>query len=220
MKYLLSLVVGLIVGVAAAVALLYFNPLTQRGGEPAGTPDWSLDFALSPSATWLATHDERLGLPVVPPDAPLLWEGGIKGTVLAAMPLHDASGRFAAFASRIAVPSAATEFLHSGLLVDNFWLISIPGQGSMFMHAVNNEWPLLRDTLVRVDLLRREWHGPGDYAPTVGPGNDGAVVEGLSGSLAGRSGHGRERVALASYGGSLAALSGELILDLEGSSWR
>jgi hypothetical protein len=84
------------------------------------------------------------------------------------------------------------------------------------MHAVNNEWPLVRDTLVRVDLLKRDWKGPGSYAPTVGPGEDGAKVTGLSGSLAGRTGHGRERSALDNYSGSLAALSGELHLDLEG----
>ena len=84
------------------------------------------------------------------------------------------------------------------------------------MHAVNNEWPLVRDTLVRVDLLRREWRGSEAYAPTVGPGADGANVVGLSGGLAGRTGHGRERLALDDYTGSLAALSGEIHLDLEG----
>jgi len=95
-------------------------------------------------------------LPVVPADVPLLWEKGIKGSLLTALPLRDAAGRLAAFGTRITVPSAATELLLAGVLVDEFWLISVPGQGSLFMHAVNNEWPLLRDTLVRVDLLRRE----------------------------------------------------------------
>jgi len=216
MKYVLALILGLIAGAAVAIAALYFNPLTQGSAEPAGSPDWSLQFGLAPAATWIATHDEKLGLPAVPADVPLLWENGIKGSLLTALPLHDASGRLAAFGTRITVPSAATEFLHSGLLVDDYWLISIPGQGTLFMHAVNNQWPLVRDTLVRVDLLRRDWHGPGSYAPTVGPGADGASITGLSGNLAGRTGHGRERSALDNYTGSFAALSGELNLDLEG----
>ena len=67
-----------------------------------------------------------------------------------------------------------------------------------------------------VDLLNRDWKGPGAYAPTVGPGEDGASVTGLSGNFAGRTGHGRERRAIDNYTGSLAALSGELQLDLEG----
>jgi hypothetical protein len=220
MKYVLSLLVGIVAGAALAIAALYFNPLTQGDAEPEGTPDWTFDFAITPAATWIATHDERLDLPVVPADVPLLWEDGIKGSLLTALPLHDASGRFAAFGSRITVPSAATEFLSAGLLVDDYWLISIPGQGSVFVHAVNNDWPLVRDTLVRVDLLRRDWQGPGNYAPTVGPGDAGASVTGLSGSLAGRTGHGRERLTLAHYNGSLSALSGEIVLDLEGQAAR
>jgi hypothetical protein len=216
MKYILSLIAGLVAGAALAVAALYFNPLTQRSAEPSGAPDWSLKFGLAPAAMWIATHDEKLDLPLAPADVPRLYEDGIEGMLLTALPLHDSSGRFAASASRITVPSSATEFLRSGLLVDDYWLISIPGQGTLFVHAVNNEWPLVRDTLVRVDLLRREWRGSEAYAPTVGPGADGANVVGLTGGLAGRTGHGRERLVLENYSGSLAALAGEIHLDLEG----
>ena len=215
MKYVLALLAGLIAGAVAAIAALYFNPLTQRSAEPGGSPDWSLQFGLAPAATWIATHDEKLSLPVVPSEAPLLWEPGIKGSLLTALPLHDASGRLAAFGTRVTVPSAATEFLRAGLLVDDYWLISIPGQGTLFMHAVSNEWPLLRDTMVRVDLLRRDWKGPGAYAPTVGPGAEGASIMGLSGAFAGSRGQGRERLALDNYSGSLSTLTGELHLDLE-----
>jgi hypothetical protein len=218
MKYILSLLFGLVIGAALAVAVLYFNPLTQRGVEPSGDADWSFEFALTPSATWIATHDARLELPVVPADVPLLWEVGIKGSLVTAMPLQNAAGQLAALASRITVPSAATEFLRSGLLVDDFWLITVPGQGTLFMHSVNNDWPLLRDTLVRVDLLGRDWQGPGAYTPTVGPADEGARVAGLSGSFAGRAGHGRERLALHDYSGSLSALSGELLVSLNGQA--
>jgi hypothetical protein len=215
MKYVLCLLFGLVVGAALAVTALFFNPLTRGDAEPKGAADWSLNYALAPAATWIATHDERLDLPRVPDDVPLLWESGIKGSLLAAMPLHDASGRFAAFGTRISVPSAATEFLRSGLLVDDFWLISFPGQGSIFVHALSNEWPLLRDTLVSVDWLGQNWQGPGAYAPTVGPGADGARLSGMSGSFAGKTGHGRERLGLDEYAGKLTALSGELVLDFD-----
>jgi hypothetical protein len=217
MKYVLGLLLGLVAGVAVAVAAIYFNPLTRGAGEAPAGADRSFDYTLAPADTWIATHDQRLDLPVTPADAPLLWETGIKGTLLTALPLRDASGSLAAFGSRIVVPSGATEFLRAGLLVDDFWLISIPGQGSIFVHAVNNQWPLLRDTLVRVDWLRRSWQGPGEYGPTIGPGNDGASLSGLSGSFAGRTGHARERVALPAYAGRFDALSGELLLDLDGS---
>jgi len=216
MKYVLSLLAGLLAGSALAVAALYFNPLTRQSVEPAGFPDLAFKFGMAPAATWIATHEEKSKLPVVPAGVPLLWESGIEGSLLTALPLHDASGHFAALGTRIAVPSAATEFLRAGLLVDEYWLISIPGQGTLFMHAVNNEWPLVRDTVVRVDLLRRDFRGAAVYAPTVGPGAGGASVAGLSGSLAGRTGHGRARLALDNYSGSLVTLTGELHLDLAG----
>ena len=215
MKYVLSLLFGLVAGAAAAMALLYFNPLTQRQGEPAARADRSLGYSMSAADTWLATHDRQIDLPVIPVDVPLLWENGIKGTLLGAMPLRDAGGQVVAYGSRITAPSGASELLRAGVLVDDFWLLSFPGEGSIFVHAVNNEWPLLRDTLVDVDLLGRRFTGPAHYGPTVGPAAAGARVQGLSGSFAGTVGNARERVALETYAGSFAGLAGELLLDLD-----
>ena len=215
MRYVIALVVGLVIGAAAALALLYFNPLTQRQVQAGATPARSLGYSMQSADTWLATHDRQIDLPVVPADVPLLWEDGIKGMVLGAMPLRDASGHVAAYGTRVTAPSASTEFLRAGLLVDDFWLISYPGEGSIFVHAVNNEWPLLRNTLVAVDLLGRSYTGPEHYAPTVGPVAAGARVQGLNGRFAGAGGHARERVALDGYAGSFAGLRGELLFNLD-----
>lgn len=214
MKYLLSLVLGLMLGVAAAGALLYFNPLTRRQERAAPDADWVLSYSLAGTDTWISTHDERLDLPVLPKGVPLLWETGIKGMLLAAMPLEDAGSDLSAAGTRISVPSTQTEFLRAGLLVDDFWLISVPGRGSIFVHAVNNQWPLLRDTVVKVNWLHRSWSGPGEYGPTRGPEATGAEVVGMTGEYAGARGRGRERLSLDSYSGSLAELSGELRLDV------
>jgi hypothetical protein len=212
MKYVLSLFLGLAVGAAAAGSLLYFNPLTRSQGGDEKESDWSLSYSLSADESWLSTHDQRVDLPLKPANVSLLRESGIKGTILAAMPMHGARGTAAA--SRISVPSSGTEFLRAGVLVEDYWLISVPGEGSVFVHSLNNQWPLLRDTIVRVDWLQREWAGPGRYAPTRGPDRAGARVVGVSGSFVGASGHAAERLSLAEYDGSLTQLSGELLLDV------
>ena len=216
MRYLVSLFFGLALGAATALAALYFNPLTQSAAKPVANPEWRLDYAFGPRNTWLFTHDRRVDLPVVPPTAPLLYEQGIKGALLAAMPLSDPAGSTDAAATRISVPSSSTEFLRSGLLVEDHWLISVPGRGTLYVNAVNNQWPLLRDTVVRVDWLRRNF-AAGSYAPTRGPGARGATVSGLTGAYAGARGNASEQLSLASYQGSLETLTGQLAIDLADS---
>jgi hypothetical protein len=213
-KYALSLIFGLAAGAATAIVLLYFNPLTRSQQRSSSDADWALQYSLGAPDVWLSTHDARLDLPLVPKNVPQLWEAGIKGTFLAALPLVDAAGGVGAAGSRISVPSARTEPVRAGLFVDDYWLISVPGQGSVFVHAVNNQWPLLRDTVVRVDWLHREWKGPGEYRPTVGPEATGATVVGLTGRFANTRGRGREHLSLDTYDGSLARLSGQLMLDV------
>jgi len=217
MRYLLAFVVGTLVGVCTAGALIYFNPLTRGQSLPANDAPWTLDYSFDPARNWIATHDRGLALGVAPAEVPLLWESGIRRSFLYAMPLGDAAGGPAAAATRISVPSPQTEFLQSGLLVDDFWLISVPGEGSVFVHSVSNLWPLIRDTVVRVDWLARTWEGTAVYGPTRGPGQSGATVLGLSGAFAGVRGRSRERVSLGQYGdgAGLAAATGQLQIELE-----
>ena len=214
MKYVLSLVTGLLLGAAVALTGLYFNPLTQTQSGPFRNPEWRLDYGVGGSNTWLLTHDRKLDMPVVPAGAPLLFEDGIKGTLLTAMPLTPESGSDQALATRISVPSSDTEFLRTGLLVEDHWLISVPGQGTVYVNALNNQWPLLRDTVVRVDWLRRDFLAPGSYEPTRGPAAAGAEVAGLTGTYAGARGYAHEQLSLDSYNGSLVGLTGRIMISL------
>jgi len=215
MKYVLGLLAGILVGAAAAAALLYFNPLTRSGAERSANASWALDYSLQGTDTWLSTHDGNFYLPVVPAEAARLYEKGINGSLLAAMPLRNDAGEVEAFATRITVPSQRTDFIVDGVLVDDYWLISDPARGSVLVHAVNNRWPLLRDSVVRVGWLKRQFAGPGEYDPTVGPGSSGAEIVGLTGEFAGAHGHGTEHDRLERFDGSLAPLSGRLSLALE-----
>jgi hypothetical protein len=66
------------------------------------------------------------------------------------------------------------------------------------MYSRNNFWPLVRDTIVGVGWLRREYDRS-IYGPTRGPDRSGARVIGLSGSYRNLLGRARERIALDSY---------------------
>lgn len=217
MKYVLGLLTGIILGVLVGGVLILFNPLTLNQSDPLMDPELVFNYALAPENTWLSTHDDRLEIPVVPRDAQLLWENGVKGGLIAAMPLDGESGSPSAAGTRISFPSSKTEFLHSGLLVEDYWLITVPDAGTIFVHATSNHWPLLRDTLVRVDWLKRSWNGPGQYKPTQGPANAGAEVSGLTGAFEGLRGHGHEQLSLDSYAGSLEPLTGQLMIKLSDS---
>jgi hypothetical protein len=210
MKYILSLLLGLILGAITAIAMIVFNPLTLSQSQPLSNADMAFDYSME--ASWVSTHSNRLNIPVVPKGSPLLFENGIRGSLLSSMPLNGETGRAPAAGTRISVPSSESGFLRSGLLVDDYWLISVPGAGTVFMHAVNNQWPLVRDTVVWVDLLKRKWNASGQYDPTRGPAAAGAQVVGMTGTFKDLRGVGQEHVSLDSYSGNLGALHGRLTI--------
>ncbi|MGD8339226.1 MAG: hypothetical protein PVH89_00510 [Gammaproteobacteria bacterium] len=215
MKYALSLTGGLLLGVISALALVYFNPLIRGQGEHTDNDAWVLEYRLAADETWLSTHDERVEIPLVPKAAPLLWEDGIRGAWLAAMPLEAGSGDAPAAATRISLPSSKTNFLNSGVVVDDYWLISVADAGTLLVRGTNNQWPLLRDTVVSVDLLRRDFAGPTTYDATRGPDDGHAVVTGITGAYQSSRGRAHERVSLETYDGSLASASGKLVIAFD-----
>lgn len=216
MKYVMSLLFGLIFGVITAVAGIVFNPLTLGQSEPLANSDMAFDYSMGES--WIFTHSNRLNIPVVPKSSPLLFENGIRGSLMGSMPLNGEAGTASAAGTRISVPSSESELLRSGLLVDDYWLISVPGAGTVFMHAVNNQWPLVRDTVVWVDLLNRKWSGTGQYDPTSGPAAAGARVVGMTGALKDFRGVGQEHMSVDSYAGSLGTLQGRLTIKSNAES--
>lgn len=212
MKYVLSLIFGLVLGVVTAAALILFNPLTLGQSKPPAGSDRVFGYSMAAKDSWLSTHGDRLEIPIVPAGAPLLFEEGIRGSWIASMPLSAKAGSLPAAGTRISVPSARSEFLKAGLLVDDYWLISVPESGTLLMRAENNFWPLLRDTVVWVDLLKQSFKGSGRYEPTIGPANAGAEVIGMTGEFTDFRGVGHDRLALDHYAGSLGAVTGQLMI--------
>jgi len=218
MKYLLVVLLGLLLGAAGAGATLYYNPFSAAtAGMPNATdrvlhyslPDHVLAFALGDAARWFGqdTGDDSL------------WEDTIDRTGVLGLVLNDASNQPAAIASRLMAASSETDLLLRGVLLSDYWLVSIPGEGTLFMRADSNAWPFLKETLVPVWYFDRPWKGPSEYWPTVGPGaeNNGVVV-GVSGIFRGSEGSVVERYELTAFDPAResALAEGELHLNLPG----
>ena len=196
MRYLIVAILGLLVGAAAAGVVLYFNPLSEgEAKQPAATdrvlhyslPDDVLEFAVGEDARLLGheTGDDSL------------WEETIDRTAMLGLVLHDSAGQPAAIASRLLSTSAESDLLLRGLLVSDYWLVTTPSDGTLFVHADSNAWPFLKERLLPVWYFDQPWDGPAEYWPTVGPGDDdsGDVV-GVAGVVRGSAGSAVERYAI------------------------
>lgn len=218
MKHLFVAVVGLLLGAVAAGIVLYYNPLAEKSAaQPSATsrvlryslPDHVLEFAVGEDARLFGqdTGDDSL------------WEETIDRTAVLALVLNDASGQPAAIASRLLATSAESDLLLRGVLVADHWLVTILGEGTLFVRADSNAWPFLKEALVPVWYLDRPWHGPAEFWPTVGPGlDDSAVVVGLTGPFRGSEGSAVERyeISILDPARELALAKGELHMNLPG----
>ena len=219
MRYLLVAVLGLLIGAAAAAAAIYYNPLiAAKPSTQTDAADRTLHYSLPSEVLGFA-----LGEQVVPPGTPKhdggLWEETIDRTALLSLVLEDAHDKPAAVASRLLAISPRTDLLLSGVRVNDYWLLTIPGEGTLFLRTETNVWPFLKETLP-VWYFGRHWQGPSEYRPTAGPGIDGmAVVVGATGRFAGLEGSAVEKYRITDLdpGSRSAAATGELDLRLASS---
>jgi hypothetical protein len=219
MRYLVVAVLGLLIGAAAAGAAIYYNPLIQtKGSAQPDAADRTLRYSLPSEVLGFA-----LGEDVVPPGTPkrddALWEETIARTAMLSLVLDDARDKPSAIASRMLAVSPRTDFVLSGVRVNDYWLLTIPGEGTLFLRADANVWPFLRETLP-VWYLGRPWKGPVEYSPTAGPNEHGeAVVIGATGRFVGLEGTAIEKYRLTDLDPAArsAAATGELDLKLGAS---
>ena len=195
MKYLLVAALGLLIGAAAAGAAIYYNPFTMTKSAHLDVADRALHYSLPSEVLGFA-----LGDAIMPPGTPKrdgsLWEETIDRTAMLSLVLDDAHDNPTAIASRLLAVSPRTDFVLSGVRVNDYWLLTIPGEGTLFLRAETNVWPFLKETLP-VWYLGRPWKGPSEYSPTAGPGELGAaVVLGATGRFVGLEGSAIEKYRL------------------------
>jgi hypothetical protein len=218
MKYLLVAIVGLLLGAAAAVAALYFNPLSEKSAALPSATDRVWHYSLPDNVLAFAVgEDARMLGQDAGPDS--LWEETIDRTAVLGLVLADAADQPAAVASRLIATSVETDLLMSGVLLDDHWLVTVPGEGTLFVRAESNAWPFLKETLLPVWYLERPWQGPAEYWPTIGPGSDDSgVALGLTGAFRGSEGSAVEHYEISTLdrGRELALAKAELHLRMPG----
>lgn len=189
MKYVITLFLGFVVGAAMAAGLLYINPLTVGAGS--SLPDTDEVFAYaSPITSELAFASDGLSrLSSHPRDVTDLWEKAIVKSALSLVVLRDRDGAPLGLASRVSYPAERTELLTTGVLLNDDWVVSLPGSGSFFVSSQANWWPFLKDTVIPVWYFGQPWSGSQAIDPTVGPDASGhGVVTGATGRFVGRLG--------------------------------
>jgi hypothetical protein len=216
MKYLFVSLFGLLIGASLAGTILYYNPFTARVGAQPASGDRVLKYRLPDQLLAAAVGDDAL-LGSRPSRVEGLWEETIDRTAAVGILLTDDTGQPAAIASRLMAASPATDLLLTGVIVSDYWLVTLPGQGTLFVRAESNVWPFLKETLLPVWLFDRPWRGRAEYRPTVGPNPGGAgEVLGLAGVFEGKSGSAVERYDVTAFNPAQhsTAAVGELFIHL------
>jgi hypothetical protein len=205
MKYLISLVIGLMLGAALLLAGLYLNPFAARRAlSPLAVSDdelISLNYSLVPAESLLFTNDGESQRKPHPLKVQQLWEPAIQKSWVSVVELTNGLGEPIGVGIKFSSESEATRPLNAKALVDSAWQIYLPGRGTFFVQQSENYWSLLREIVVPArwnssDSWRGNWRGD----TTAGPGALGtAIVTGQTGEFAGISAEAVESVSATAY---------------------
>lgn len=191
MKYLISLIVGLVFGAVLLLAGLYLNPFAARPSlSPLAVSDdalIALNFSAVPSEALLFTNNgESLRKPY-PLKVQQLWEPAVEKTWVWVVELSNTRGETHGIGIKFSSESEATRPLNAEALVDSAWHLYLSGRGTLFVQESENYWAFLRDIAIPArwsssDSWRGTWHGD----ITAGPGAlKTARVVGQTGEFAG-----------------------------------
>jgi len=222
MKYLISLIVGMIVGAAAFIALLYFNPLTSQNKlSPLSVTEndvVTLNYSAAATDTLIYTNNGESQVAPHPAKVLQLWERPIRRTDAMATVLTDGRGQPAGIGIKFSSDSEQTDILNGEVIVDSVWHIYVPGEGSLFIEQQENYWSYLREIVVPAHWSSSDsWRGAWNGNITSGPGALGiARVVGGSGSFSGLEADGVESLVAKAYSVDQGpvAINGHLAIEI------
>lgn len=191
MRYVISLLVGMLCGVAVLLAFLYYNPMHSRNTlSPLSVSDQEIitfKYSAVAADTIVYTNDGESQVSPNPPKVLQLWEPTVRLTSAMATVLRDSRNVPAAIAIKFSSDSEATSIMDGKAIVDSVWHIYVPGQGSLFIEQRENYWAYLREIVLPAYWSSGDnWRGTWSGMVSAGPGALGtARVVGGSGIYAG-----------------------------------
>ncbi len=221
-KYVVSLVLGLIVGVIAVFLLLYYNPLVSGMAlSPLAVSDdemITLTYPAVAAESIAYTNDGESQVEPHPAKVLQLWEAPIRDTTAMVSVLRDSRQQAVGIGVKFSSEAESTNILNAQANVDSVWHIYLPERGSLFVEETENYWNYLRDIVIPAywssgDNWRGIWHG----ITTSGPGALGtARVVGGSGEFAGLEADAVESLSARAYSveHGPVAMKGQLDIEL------
>jgi len=221
-KYLISLILGIAVGVAAFLAFLYYNPMTAQNRlsplSVSANDIITFNYSAVAADALVYTNDGESSVTPHPPKVLQLWEPTVRRTAAAATLLRDGRNQVAAIGIKFSSDSERTNVLNSEAIVDSVWHIYVPGQGSLFVEQQENFWSFLREIVIPAHWSSGDnWRGSWSGNTTSGPGAlDTARVVGGSGIFIGLETGGVESLNAKAYevDGGAVAMDGKLAIEI------
>jgi len=222
MKYIVSLVLGLLFGAAIFVAGLLFNPfIADRGLSPLSVTNAeviTLNFANAPEETIAYTNDGESLQDPHPEKVLQLWEAPIRSTSAMVTVMRDGRNRVAGIGVKFSSDSESTRLLSGELITDSVWYVYLPEHGSLFVEQTENYFPFIREVAFPAwRSSANSWRGNWLGDLTTGPGALGtAAVAGGSGRIEGLRMAGVESMSVRAFSTNTGLVSseGRLIVEM------
>jgi len=187
MKYLVSLMIGVVVGAGLLVLGLYYNPFSaQTAVSPlAVTDEQVIDLAFSAvpqEGILYSDHGESIVDPY-PDRVAELWEPAVVDTRVWVTELMDGLGQFTGIGIKFSSESEQTRLINGKALANSVWQVYLPGKGTFMIDQTENYWSYIREVVVPARMSSGDnWRGAFHGVMTSGPGSLGtARVTGGSG---------------------------------------
>jgi hypothetical protein len=222
MKYIISLVLGLIIGGGLFVAGLLYNPfIADRGLSPLSVTNAeviTLNFANVPIESIAYTNDGESLQEPHPERVLQLWEAPIRMTSAMTTVMRDARNQVAGIGVKFSSDSESTRLLNGEVIVDSVWYVYLPEHGSLFIEQTENYFPFVREVVFPAwRSSANSWRGNWLGDLTAGPGALGtAAVTGGSGRIDGLQMAGVESMTVRAFSAEtgLVSAEGRLIIEM------
>ncbi len=205
MKYLISMSVGMLIGIVLFVLGFYYNPFV---GSPVVSPlavsDLELvelSYSLVASDSIVFTNDDESRVKPHPSKVLQLWEPTVSQTQGLVTILTDSRGEPAGLGVKFSSDSEETALMNGEVLVDSVWHIYLQDRGTIFIDQTENFWPYVREIVIPARLSSGDnWRGTWYGILSAGPGALGtARVTGNTGVLSGVESEAIESITARAY---------------------